>query len=88
MILVLTSDQLEVGPELRMKAFRRVADHRKSTAVLRTVLGEGRHQNVAAGPHRAANLLDISLAISCIGEEVENRAIVPDCVGGVVERDS
>jgi len=40
---------------------------------------------MTAGTHRAANLLDISLAISCIGEEVENRAIVPDCVGALVE---
>ena len=68
-----------------MKAFRGVADDRKSTAVLRTILGEGRHENMTAGPHRAANLLDISLAISRIGEEVKNRAIVPNCVGALVE---
>jgi hypothetical protein len=85
MILVLTSDQPEVSPEFRMKPFRGVADHRKSAAVIRTVLGKGRDENVAAGPHRAANLVDICLAINWIGEEVKNRAVVPDCVCALVE---
>ena len=84
MILVLASNQLEVGPEFRMKAGRGVADHRQSAAVLRTVLGKGRHENVAARPHRAAHLLDISLAVSGIGKEVKNSAIVPDRVGALV----
>jgi hypothetical protein len=40
MILVLTSDQLEVGPKFRMQAFRGVSDYWKSAAVIRTVLGK------------------------------------------------
>ncbi len=63
MILVLASDQQKFGPEFRMKAFRGVTDHREPAAVLRTVLGKGGYENVAAGPHRAANLLDVSSSV-------------------------
>ena len=70
-----------------MEAFRGVADYRKSAAGLRTVLSKRGHENMTARPYRSANLLDIGLAISCMGEEMKNRAIVPDRVG-VLELDS
>ena len=85
MILVLTSNQQEVGPEFRMKPFRGVADHRKSAAVVRTVLGKSRHEDMAAGPYRAPNLRDVRPTIGRISEKVKNRAIVPDRVSAVVE---
>jgi len=71
-----------------MEAFRGVADYRKSAAGLRTVLSKRGHENMTARPHGSANLLDIGLAISCMGEEMKNRAIVPDRVGALVELDS
>ena len=68
-----------------MKRFRGIADNRQTTASRRTVLGEGCNENVAAGPHRALNLLDISSAVRGIGEKMKDGAIVPDRIRALAE---
>src|SRR5438552_1657042 len=68
-----------------MKRFRGIADDRQTATSRSTVLGEGGDENVAAGPHRALNLLDISSSITGIGKKMKDGAIVPDRVRALAE---
>ena len=68
-----------------MKRFGRIADDRQTATSRRTVLGEGGDENVAAGPHRALNLLDISSAITGIDKKMKDGAIVSDRVRALAD---
>jgi len=74
------ADQAEAVAEGRGQRFRAVADDREATATFGTVKREGRDDRMRARTQSAAQRLQIGRAIVGIGEEVENRAIVPEVV--------
>ncbi len=75
--LLATIDQLEIGPELRVERIRVVAGRRKARASLRSLRSERRDDEVTTRRNGVAHLLDVAPAVLRVGQEMEDRTVMP-----------
>lgn len=84
MLLPVAAQKAESGAELRSELNRRIPPHLQSAAAGGTREGEGGDQDVTARPNRTPGLRDVAPPLGGVGQEVKDRAIMPEivCVGG------
>lgn len=77
--MLLLSDlyEREARPELGEKGRRAVSQHRKATAMRRTVLRKGRDDRVATSIERILERVNIGSTVSGIDEKMENGSVMP-----------
>lgn len=77
---VVASSLRELIPELIVNRLGTVPHNRKTTAAVRSFKTERRHDDVPTWLQRVTNVRHVSLAIFFPGEEVEDRAVMPEFV--------
>ena len=80
MLLAVRRDKDEAGAKSRMECHRRIAHDVKATAPGRTVLGEGRYQDVPPGSDSMADLPSVPGAQLSIGQKMKDGAVMPESV--------
>lgn len=71
-------EQLEVTAKLGVQCVWRVTHNRQTAALRRAIRPKRRYNDVPIGSHRASNLLHIGSSRFGVGQEVEDRSVVPN----------
>src|SRR5262245_33015839 len=85
MVLAGAIDERKARPEFVMQAIWAIPHHIQATTLLWSIGSEAGDDHIPARPHRITHAVNVTLPVSRVGEEMEDRAIVPDIKDGVRE---
>ena len=78
-----TLDELKAGAELAVQALRCIPLDIQPTTLLRSIRSERGHDHMPAGPDGSAQGIDVVQAISHLGEEMKDGAIMPERIAAI-----
>src|SRR3990170_7081477 len=73
--------QLEILPKFLTQGLRAVAYNLQPATLLRAVLGKGSNDQVHARLESGLHRMDVALAVGWVGQEMEDRPVVPQVEG-------